>query len=86
VRKHPSEDDRQIADFVRRAVRELEDAIRVATRSKHNRAAVVRRDLENALRILTNLTTVANRFAEPEEADVRPNPKRERAAKKSDNP
>ena len=84
MRKYPSEEDRLIASFVRRAMRDLEDAIRVSAASKHSRAHAVRRDLENAVHILANLGTIANRFVEPDDPDVRPNPKR--AAKKSDLP
>lgn len=65
----PVEDDRMIAGLVRRAERELLEALRVAQRSTHPRASAVRVTLARITASLGDVGSVASKYASDSGAD-----------------
>jgi hypothetical protein len=75
VKPHLSEDDRLIEERVRRAERELQDAMQIARRSKQPRANEVFRSLSRLASALNDVGTVASKYAE-DDPDLMPEEER----------
>lgn len=64
-----TEDDRRISSLVRRAERELLEAVRIAQRSKHSQAKTVHDKLVRITASLGDIGTVANKYASDADSD-----------------
>lgn len=76
MRQQLSEDDRLIAEHMRRAMREVQDALSIAKRSRHGRAYDVVRELSRIAAALGSVGTVAPKVTD--DPDLMPEDERTR--------